>query len=301
MDIIRCDSSRELQNKGAVEYLISFAIVTDGKNDHHLQNTVNSILDLDLDSFEIIIVGQSEFPNPSVKCVAFDESVRDGWITKKKNLAVSHSQGDIVVILHDYMKLNKDWTRSNVEALSNSNWDVAMCRITNLDGTRFRDWTLWAANSVGISRWFIRTSQNLVPYTNKKLTRFMYVSGSAMIVRRKFMLNNPLEENLTWGQMEDVEWSLRVRKFWNYKMFPEMSISSQKQKGNHFRSMGVFSRLLMKSYSVLVEKILPKPLTSSLEIGFIELISSNPELQEARMRMTALKHAQARLSMDKDK
>ena len=282
-----------MQNKGVVEYVISFAIVTDGNNDDHLQNTVNSILDLDLESFEIIIVGQSEYPNPSVKCVAFDESVRDGWITKKKNLAVSHSQGDIVVILHDYMKLNKDWTHSNVKALSNSDWDVAMCRITNLDGTRFRDWTLWAANSVGIRRWFIRTSQNLVPYANKDLTRFMYVSGSAMIVRRKFMLNNPLEENLSWGQMEDVEWSLRVRKFWNYRVFPEMSISSQKQKGNHFKNMGVFSTILMKSYSVLVEKILPKPLSSSLEIGFIELISGNPELQEATKRMTALKSAKA--------
>jgi hypothetical protein len=199
------------------------------------------------------------------------------------------------------MKLNRDWTRYNVEVLSNSNWDVAMCRITNLDGTRWIDWILWAVNSVGINWWFNHTVARLVPYKVKNLTRFMYVSGSAMIVRREFMLNNPLEENLAWGQMEDVEWSLRVRKFWNYKMFPEMSISLQKQKGNHFKKMGVFSRILMKSYSVLVEKVLPKPLTSSLEIGFIDLISSNPELQEAKRRMTALKNAQETLSMDKNK
>jgi glycosyltransferase involved in cell wall biosynthesis len=287
------------KTKRGVEHVISFAIVTGGNNDHYLQNTVKSILDLDLESFEVIIVGRSEYANPSVKCVAFDESVRDGWITRKKNLAVSHSQGEIVVILHDYMKLNQDWTRSNVKALSNSNWDVAMCRITNLDGTRFRDWTLWAANSVGIRRWFIRTSQNLVPYTNGNLTRFMYVSGSVMIVRRDFMLSNPLEENLTWGQMEDVEWSLRVRKFWNYKMFPELSISTQKQKGNHFKRMGVVSRILMNSYSFLVERVLPEPLSSSLEIGFIELISGNPELQEATKRMASLRDAQSRPTKEK--
>jgi hypothetical protein len=57
----------------------------------------------------------------------------------------------------------------------------------------------------------------------------------------------------------------------------------------------------MKSYSVLVEKVLPKPLSSSLEIGFIELISSNPELQEAKMRLNSLKNAQAKISMDKNK
>ena len=281
--------------------MISFAIVTDGNNEHQLQNTVKSILDLDLESFEIIIVGRSEFPNPYVKCLAFDESVRDGWITKKKNLAVSHSKGHVVVILHDYMKLNQGWTRSNVEALSNSTWDVAMCRITNLDGTRFRDWTLWAANSVGISRWFIRTSQNLVPYTTKNLTRFMYVSGSVMIVRREFMLNNPLDENLAWGELEDVEWSLRVRKFWNYKMFPEMSITSQKQKGNHFRQMSVFSRLLIKSYAKLIERVLPKAFVSSLEIGFIELLSSKAGLPELAKRLTDLKSEQARLSTHQDK
>jgi GT2 family glycosyltransferase len=252
--------------------VISFAIVTGGNNDHYLQNTVNSILDLDLESFEIIIVGQSEFHNPSVKYVAFDESVRDGWITRKKNLAVIHSHGDIVVILHDYMKLNKDWTRSNVEALSNSSWDVAMCRITNLDGTRWIDWILWAVNSVGVNWWFNHTVARLVPYKTRNLTRFMYVSGSAMIVRREFMLNNPLDENLAWGQGEDVEWSLRVRKFWNYRMFPEISITSQKQKVENIRQMGVFSRILMKSYSLLVERVLPKPLSSSLEIGFRELI-----------------------------
>jgi hypothetical protein len=278
--------------------VISFAIVTDGKNDQNLQNTVKSILDLELQSFEITIIGGSEFPNPAVKCVAFDESVRDGWITRKKNLGVSHSKGDIVVILHDYMKLNPDWTRSNVEALMTSTWDVAMCRITNLDGTRFRDWTLWSANNVGIRWWFNYTQANLVPYSIKNLTRFMYVSGSVMIVRREFMVNNPLDENLAWGEMEDVEWSLRLRKSWNYKIFPEMSITSQKQKGQHFRNMGAFSRILMKSYSILVENVLPKPFSSRLEVGFMELISGSPELQELKKRLTFLKTEQPMLSVE---
>ena len=300
-DRIRCDSDIQLQDKGVVESVISFAIVTGGNNDHYLQNTVNSILDLDLESFEIIIIGRSEFPNPSVKCVAFDESVRDGWITKKKNLAVSHSKGDIVVILHDYMKPNKDWTRSNVEALSNSNWDVAMSRITNPDGSRWVDWTLWAQNSFGIRWWFNRTLANLVPYNISNLTRFMYVGGAVMIVRKEFMLKNPLDENLAWGESEDVEWSLRVRKFWNYKMFSEMSITSQKQKFKHFRQMGFFSRVLMKCYSKLVERVLPKPLSSLLEIGFIEMLSKHSELKELTGRLTVLKNADTRFSMGKEK
>jgi hypothetical protein len=297
--LIGCDSGRGLLEKD-VEYVISFAIVTSGDNDQHLHNTVKSILDLDLESFEIIIIGRSEFPNPSVKCVAFDESVRDGWITRKKNLAVSHSKGHIVVILHDYMKLNQDWTRSRVESLITSTWDVAMCRITNPDGTRWVDWTLWTQNSFGIRWWFNRTLANLVPYTSKNLTRFMYVGGAVMIVRREFMLDNPLDENLTWGEGEDVEWSLRVRKFWNYKMFPDISVSSQKQKAKHFRQMGAFSRILMKSYSVLVERALPKPLSSFLEIGFVQMMSGHSEHQELIKRLTVPKNEQTRLKTNKE-
>ncbi len=279
--------------------MISFAIITDGNSDHHLHNTVKSILDLELESFEIIIVGRSEFSEPSVRCIPFDESVRTGWITRKKNLAVSYSSGEIVVILHDYMKLNQDWTRSNVEAFSNAAWDVAMCRITNLDGKRFRDWTLWTLNSVGIKRWLERTSENLVPYTIKNLTRFMYVSGSVMIVRKEFMLDNPLDENLGWGEGEDVEWSLRVRKFWDYKIFPEMSITSQKQKDQHFIPMGALTRILMKLYSTLIEKVLPKSLSSSLEIGFVDMLSRYSQFQELAERLTVVRSQQANLSIDK--
>jgi hypothetical protein len=279
--------------------VISFAIVTDGHSENQLNSTVRSIIDLELESFEIIIVGPSEFSEPFIKCVAFDDNARAGWITRKKNLAVSHSRGDIVVILHDYMKLNRDWTRSRVKSFSDLPWDVAMCRITNPDGTRFRDWTLWTSNSVGIRWWFNRTLAGLVPYSEKNLTRFMYVSGSVMIVRRAFMLENPLDENLAWGEGEDVEWSLRVRKFWNYKMFPEMSITSQKQKAVHFRHTGIFSRMLIKSYSILIESVLPKPVSSALEVGFIEFISGNPELKGLAERLTVLKNEEAKLPIEK--
>ncbi len=274
--------------------MISFAIITNGKSNDHLNKTVDSIIDLKLEFCEILIVGLSEFPNPRVRCVPFDESVREAWITRKKNLAVSQSTGDIVVILHDYMQVNQDWTNSNVQSFINSTWDVAMCRITNPDGSRWVDWTLWARNSIGIRWWFNRSLANLVPYKLKNLTRFMYVGGAVMIVRKEFMLKNPLDENLAWGESEDVEWSLRVRKFWNYKMFSDMSITSQKQKHKHFRQMGFFSRVLMRSYSTVVEIALPKSLSRSLEIGFVEMLSGHSESKQLAERLTSLKKKQTK-------
>jgi hypothetical protein len=84
-------------------------------------------------------------------------------------------------------------------------------------------------------------------------------------------------------------------------MFPEMSISSQKQKEQHFRHMGISSRVLMKSYSILIKNLLPKTISRSLEIGFIELFARVPELQELTERLTALKNNQARLTIDESK
>jgi hypothetical protein len=127
----------------------------------------------------------------------------------------------------------------------------------------------------------------------------MYVSGSVMIVRKEFMLDNPLDENLGWGEGEDVEWSLRVRKFWDYKIFPEMSITSQKQRDQHFIPMGALTRILMKLYSTLIEKVLPKSLSSSLEIGFVDMLSRYSQFQELAERLTVVRSQQANLSIDK--
>jgi hypothetical protein len=39
----------------------------------------------------------------------------------------------------------------------------------------------------------------------------MYQSGGYMLVKKQLMIDNPFNEELTWGQADDVEWSLRVR------------------------------------------------------------------------------------------
>jgi hypothetical protein len=45
----------------------------------------------------------------------------------------------------------------------------------------------------------------------------MYVSGSYFCAKKEFMLKNPLDEKLGWNQCEDIEWSFRIRNFWNYR------------------------------------------------------------------------------------
>ena len=40
----------------------------------------------------------------------------------------------------------------------------------------------------------------------------MYISGAYWVAKKDFMTKNKLNEQLLWGEGEDVEWSKRVRK-----------------------------------------------------------------------------------------
>ena len=58
----------------------------------------------------------------------------------------------------------------------------------------------------------------------------MYISGGYWVAKKKFMLANPLDESLRWGESEDVEWSLRIRDKFKYVMNINSTVKTIKQK-----------------------------------------------------------------------
>lgn len=243
---------------------ISFGVVTDGANDSNLEKVVASIFELRLESFEVIIVGSTQIRNPMVRFVPFDEALRPGWITRKKNLLAHEAKGDVLLVLHDYVALTKQWTQEAVDSLVDAQWDVAMCRILNLDGSRFRDWALMPKFHRGLSLFVGSHQRWLLPYRAKGFTRYMYVSGSAMIVRRSFLIDHPLDEALGWGEGEDIRWSLDVRKNWRYKLFPNLCLQSTKQKDVVLKEIDLFSLAFLCAYGS-IERRLPEVVRRSLE------------------------------------
>ena len=90
-----------------------------------------------------------------------------------------------------------------------------MTQILNPDDTRFRDWCFWAESGTEIG---IPYPKYLVPYNFKYLSKVMYISGTYWIAKKRVMEEFPLNENLFWGQGEDVEWSKSVRKKYNFSI-----------------------------------------------------------------------------------
>lgn len=215
----------------------TFGIITSNETRSFLPAIIGSILDQDdiTKHNEIIIIGldysidcigRNDIP---IKSYSFDESIRQGWITAKKNKIVQYAKYDNIVFMHDYIQLQPFWYRYFNKWDSTNEWDVAMNVILNNDGSRFRDWCTWndpdyppyADKQYGLY---------LADYENYCKPEFMYVSGAYWVAKKEVMKKYPLDDNLTWGQGEDVEWSKRCLPNVRYRMNPLSCVKLLKQK-----------------------------------------------------------------------
>jgi hypothetical protein len=207
---------------------LTFGIVTNGKSEKNLRKSISSIRDLEVPDYEIIVVGNTKIESATdLTIIPFNESEKPNWITRKKNIISQKAKSEFVVFLHDYVVFSKDWYQ---EFKKIEKYDVAICEVLNFDGTRFRDWVLWVENNSPFDKYLQRTRKCLLPYNVRDLTPYMYISGTFWVARKDFMLDNPLDEDLTWGEMEDIEWSKRIRRKTIFKFAPGAKVKLLKLK-----------------------------------------------------------------------
>jgi hypothetical protein len=181
----------------------SFGILTKYENGNQLQEVFDSIHNLKIPNYEIVVVGGEKRENKdNIKYILFDENQKNGWVTKKKNVISRNSSYDNLVLMHDYFVFDENWYKNFLEF--GDDWDLSSCAQHLINGKRhFTDWVTWD------SPFFPRyTTLN---YDDWSHTMYMYQSGGFLVAKTKLILENPFNENLTWGQADDVEWSLRVR------------------------------------------------------------------------------------------
>jgi hypothetical protein len=180
---------------------ITVGFITSGKN-KKLFECIDTVFE-NVPNAEIVVVGgENEYPN-SIKHIYFNENIKTGWITRKKNIITHNSSGEIIVYCHDYFMFMDGWLDSWNQF--GWNWDYACNRIELINGTRDYDHISWDHPKI--------KQYSLIPYEMNTEEDFLgtYISGGYMLAKKHFMLTYPFNENLTWGMAEDVEWSLRVR------------------------------------------------------------------------------------------
>lgn len=175
-------------------------------------------LHINSDDYEIIVVGGDPINHSNVIHVPFDETVKHIWLTKKKQMICERAKYENVVLMHDYIRFMPDWY-NGWHKYNDNDWDVAMNVILNGDGTRFRDWISYGELS-------------LIPYDIAGYQNAQYISGSYWVAKKQFMLEHSLDLKRGWCQAEDIEWSLRCRGHWNYKMNPHSTVKCARWKEN---------------------------------------------------------------------
>lgn len=182
---------------------------------------------------EIIGIGDEKFRNlfegfSYSRFIDFTNPEKQGWITRKKNILTQEAKGDIVVLLHDYYLCPSNFEKS----LRYAEGDLFQCPIVTKEGFRHSDWIVDPRRMDDLLDKYPHFEKELMkiapdengaryvcglPYDIKDLTHLQYVSGGLIIGKRDFLLTYPQNEDMVWGDAEDLWWSFVIPKK-NYTM-----------------------------------------------------------------------------------
>lgn len=187
---------------------ITFAITTIYEDVERIRGIIRSIVSQNIPEYEILIIGGDanysfDDLSPNVRCIKFDETVRPGWITKKKNILCQESKYENIVLMHDYFIFDLGWYQSMSEFTEKIDWDICSCRHFLINGKRHSDWIVWDDP--------IFPRYSLLPYDEWSRTQYMFICGTFFMVKKYVVMEEPFNENLLHCQSEDIDWSLRVR------------------------------------------------------------------------------------------
>ena len=194
---------------------------------------------------EILLIGNRQYCRYSygqVFCEPINCFTRNAWITCKKNSITDLALFDIIVYSHDYFIYHEDFYEN---VICSDPFDIAVPRILNPDGSRWRDKISWG-NPAYPPAWiqhepwtgtgmYHEGQPRMEPYDREIPRDYWFVNGSFWIARKSTMRKYPLNERLIWGEAEDCEWSFRFRKDKSINLkYIDTEVYLLKQKDNVF-------------------------------------------------------------------
>lgn len=194
--------------------MISFAIITDGKEADKLEAqiySIHSMPDLRAGEYEIIVSGNPHIGVAADFIVPMPHTAKQGRLGALRNGAVSCASGDIIVVTDDDMIFHSDFYNGLISFLVD--WDLLACRILNPDGSRYWD---WKAHKNGMN-WLLDYNEQS---ENQSLT------GGVTIMKAHVWQSVKWDDELGFNQAEDVDFTNRLKAHgFVIKMNPGMTIT----------------------------------------------------------------------------
>ena len=219
----------------------TFGIVTGGNADEYIQKIVDSIREQAIPNYEIIIIGKTNIKGGDLLVIPFDETIRVGWFTKKKNIIAKIAKYDNIVLLHDYVKFAKGWYEGFLKF--GNTFKICVNKIVTIDGRRYRDHAIFKRFVPQLNPLlpyeceFLPQINPLLPYEcelTPAVSKLTYISGLYYVIKKTIALEYPLDERLAMSQGEDVIFSHTLSKN-NILMEcnPFSTVSLLKEKYSH--------------------------------------------------------------------
>jgi hypothetical protein len=192
---------------------ISFIIPTSGADDAGLNKIIDSIEILAIPIYEVIIIGgpSTGVNRKNTIHIPFDETARhSAWTSKKKNDAAKVAKNDVLVIMHDYHTFDPNWYEEFEKF--GTDWDICVTQTFGLPSQGGKRANGWRAGPIpGYPEIpFAMT----IPWDIDCFIPYMAIQGSFWVCKKSVMLEEPLNENMIKGDIEDIEWSSRVVPGW---------------------------------------------------------------------------------------
>jgi hypothetical protein len=212
----------------------TFGIITCKNSNNYIPKIIESIKKLKIPNYEILIVGESNVNDDyDVINLPFDETIKPAWITKKKNIITENAKYENIVYMHDYHIFNSDWYEGYLKY--GNDFKVCSNIILNSDGHRYRDWIWYHCDEIPLGR--IPNREHLLPYSEDRCSKWMYINGSYWVAKKEIMQEFPLDEKLAHCESEDIVWSKQVSSKYNFSFNPYSSVFMVKYHSHHWNVM----------------------------------------------------------------
>lgn len=186
----------------------TFGLVTNGKRIEFVKKTLETIRRLPVKNYEIIICGTyGEKMDADTLYINFKEKDDRGWITKKKNLICEKAKFENLCIIHDRIYFDSEWF-DGIQKWGNY-FDVLSCPVYLPVENKnvFSNWETVGQN-------WSREDEYKMFHKNGKLDpadwdKNVYVGGPIILLKKRIWRQCKWNEDLFWGDAEDIEYSQR--------------------------------------------------------------------------------------------
>lgn len=179
----------------------SFGMVTNGVRRGFIEKSIQSIRNLKIPYYEIIICGYyPEVIGQDIRYIEFRERDDKGWVTKKKNLIAENAKYTNLCIFHDRIVFDKNWYKG-MRKYGNS-FEVLSCVQKLSSDKRVGDWI--SANVPLEDRGLIYRVEE-IDYGD--WDRYVFISGQLIIIKKYVWEDVHWNETLYWKESEDIEYS----------------------------------------------------------------------------------------------